>query len=77
MGKGITEADIAAEIAAFLEAEYPDYSAQGYATTREIATAWGVGMDKATKKLQRAVEDGLMEKVIDRSRVAWWRLKKE
>lgn len=77
MGKGITDVDIAAEIAAFLEAEYQDYSAQGYATTREIATAWGVTMDKAKNKLQRAVEDGLMEKVIDRSRVAWWRLKKE
>ncbi len=77
MGKGITDADIAAEIAAYLDAEYPDYRAQGYVTTREMAIAWGVTMDKAAKRLQRAVDDGKMEKVIDRSRVAWWRLKKE
>lgn len=75
MAESITEADIAAEIAAYLDAEYPDYRAQGYVTTRDMATAWGVTIEKANKRLERAYADGLMEKVIDRSRWAWWKKK--
>lgn len=72
----ITEATIAAEIAAYLEAEYPDYAAQGYATTREIANQMGLPTDIASKRLARAVQDGKMEMVLDRSRRAWWRVKR-
>jgi hypothetical protein len=72
---GITEDDIAAEIARYLEAEYPDYAAQGYAKTADIAAQMGLPTEIARKRLLRAVQDGKMEMLLDRSRQAWWRKK--
>lgn len=71
----ITQDDIAAEIAAYLEAEYPDYTAQGYAKTADIAKEMGLPTELARKRLMRAVQDGKMEMILDRSRLAWWRKK--
>ena len=71
----VTEDDIAAEIARYLDAEYPDYAAQGYAKTADIAASWRLPIEKARKRLIRAVQDGKMEMLLDRSRQAWWRKK--
>lgn len=75
MAESITQDDIAAEIAAYLEAEYPDYTAQGYAKTADIAKEMGLPTELARKRLMRAVQDGKMEMILDRSRRAWWRKK--
>ena len=71
----ITTDDIAAEIAKYLEAEYPDYAAQGYAKTAACAAEMGLPTEIARKRLLRAVQDGKMEMLLDRSRQAWWRVK--
>ena len=71
----ITTDDIAAEIAKYLEAEYPDYAAQGYAKTADIAKESGLQTEIMRKRLIRAVQDGKMEMLLDRSRQAWWRRK--
>jgi hypothetical protein len=71
----ITQDDIAAEIAAYLEAEYPDYGAQGYAKTADIAKEMRLPTELARKRLLRAVQDGKMETILDRSRQSWWRRK--
>lgn len=75
MAESITQDDIAAEIAAYLEAEYPDYTVQGYAKTADIAKEMGLPTELARKRLMRAVQDGKMEMILDRSRLAWWRKK--
>ena len=71
----ITLDEIAAEIAAYLEAEYPDYAAQGYAKTADIAKEMRLPTEIARKRLLRAVQDGKMETLLDRSRQSWWRKK--
>ena len=71
----ITTDDIAAEIAKYLEAEYPDYAAQGYAKTAACAKEMDLPTEIARKRLLRAVQDGKMEMILDRSRQAWWRKK--
>ena len=71
---GITTDDVLAEIAAYLEE--PDYAAMGYRTTADIAAIMGLAPEKAIKKLNREYVKGNVEKVIDRSRQAWWRLKR-
>ena len=70
----ITTDDILAEIAAYLEE--PDYAAQGYRTTADIAAAMSLPQEQARKVLDREHTKGNVEKVIDRSRRAWWRVKK-
>ena len=67
--------EIAAEIAAYLEAEYPDYAAQGYAKTADIAKESGLQTEIMRKRLLRAVQDGKMVMLLDRGRQAWWRKK--
>jgi len=71
----ITTDDIAAEIARYLDAEYPDYAAQGYAKTADIAAEMGLPTEIARKRLLRAVQDGKMEMILNRSRQALWRKK--
>ena len=73
MDQGITQDDIAAEIAAYLAV--PDYYADGWRQTGEIAKAHGVSVEKAGKLLEKAVRSGRMEKVKDSSNRAWWRVK--
>ena len=71
----MTEEGIAAEIAAYLAEEYPDYTAQGYAKTADIAREMNLPTEIARKRLLRAVQDGKAEMILTRSRQAMWRLK--
>jgi hypothetical protein len=73
MDKGITAEQISAEIAAYLDE--PDYHAEGYVSTAEIAQAWGISVDSAYRRLNRAYEQGRMDKRVNGSRMAWWKKK--
>ena len=73
MDQGITQDDIMAEIVAYLDV--PDYYADGWRQTRDIAISKGVSVEKAGKLLEKAVRSGRMEKVKDSSNRAWWRVK--
>ena len=66
--------DVLAEIANYLEE--PNYTAMGYRMTVDIAESMGLPTEKAIKKLNREHVKGNVEKVVDRSRRAWWRVKK-
>jgi hypothetical protein len=66
--------DVLAEIAAYLDD--PDYEAQGYRLTSDIAASMGLSSEKARKRLDREHAKGNIEKVIDRSHRAWWRVKR-
>ena len=54
----------------------PDYRAESWFQTREFAEAKGVSVEKAGKLLEKAVRSGRMEKLLDSSRSAWWRVKR-
>ena len=69
----ITRDDITAEIIAYLSE--PDYYADGWRTTSQIAEGMGSGIEYARKRLEREVKDGRMETLLDKSRRAWWRVK--
>ena len=69
----VTQDDIMAEIVAYLDA--PDYYAEGWRTTTQIAEAMAAGIEFARKRLEREVKDGRMETLLDKSRRAWWRVK--
>jgi len=73
MGESVTQDDIMAEIVAYLDV--PDYYADGWRQTRDIAISKGVSVEKAGKLLEKAVRSGRMEKLLDGSRRAWWRKK--
>jgi hypothetical protein len=49
----------------------PNYYDQGYVKTADIAKAMGVSIGVAYSKLNR---DQRFEKLIDKSRQAWWRM---
>lgn len=66
--------EITAEIAAYLE--QPDYYAEGWRTTRQLAERQGITMAKADKLLNKLMDAGTFEKMIDPSRRAWWRVKR-
>lgn len=66
---------LAAEIASVLKVT--DYHAQGYATTREVADQLGESVSNTAAKLERAAEDGLIERLQDSRKRLWWRLPKE
>jgi len=70
---GVTQDDIMAEIVAYLDA--PDYYAEGWRTTRQIAESKGIAMAKADKLLNKLVTCGTFEKILDGSNRAWWRVK--
>ena len=67
-----TDEQITAEIAAYLE--QPDYYAEGWRTTRQLAESKGIPMSKADKLLNKLAVAGTLEKMIDGSGRAWWRL---
>lgn len=73
MAGDVTVDDILEEIANYLNE--PDYYAEGYRTTREIAERVGMSVELMSGRLERAAREGALEKVIDKSRRAWWRLK--
>ena len=66
--------EIAAEIAAYLDE--PDYSTEGYVSTAAMAKEWGISVDAAYRRLNRAYEQGRMDKRVNGSRMAWWKLRK-
>ena len=72
--ESITAEQITAEIAAYLE--QPDYYAEGWRTTRQIAERQGMTVGKAEKILLKQVSAGKLERIIVGGR-AWWRKKKE
>ena len=71
--ESMTAAEIAAEIAAYLDE--PDYAAEGYVSTADIAAVWGISVDTAYRRLNRAYEQGKMDKRVNGSRMAWWKKK--
>lgn len=71
--ESITQDEITAEIIAYLSE--PDYYAEGWRTTREIAEGMGKDYEYTRQRLEREVKDGRMETLLDRSRRAWWRVK--
>lgn len=71
--ESITQDEITAEIIAYLSE--PDYHAEGWRTTAQIAGSMGKGIEYARKRLEREVKDGRMETLLDKSRKAWWRVK--
>ena len=71
--ESVTQDEITAEIIAYLSE--PDYYAEGWRTTTQIAEAMGNGIEFARKRLEREVKDGRMETLLDKSRRAWWRVK--
>ena len=72
--EGITIDEITAEIASYLE--IPDNWAEGWRTTRQLAESKGIPMAKADKMLNKLANSGTLEKMIDSSNRAWWRVKK-
>ncbi|MFA5379278.1 MAG: hypothetical protein WC455_26215 [Dehalococcoidia bacterium] len=70
MGEGVTQDEILAEIVAYLS--QPDYYAEGWRLTADIAKAMGIKAGLAYKKLS---DSGQYDKLLDRSRRAWWRKK--
>ena len=73
MGESVTKDDILAEIVAYLS--QPDYYAEGWRTTRQIAESKGIAMAKADKLLNKLATCGMFEKILDGSNRAWWRVK--
>lgn len=70
MGESVTLDEITAEIVAYLSE--PDYYADGWRQTADIAKAMELTMAIAYKRL---ADSGKFDKILDRSRRAWWRLK--
>ena len=70
MGESITQDEILLEIISYLK--QPDYHAEGWRQTADIAKAMGLTMAIAYKRL---ADSGKFDKLIDRSRRAWWRKK--
>jgi hypothetical protein len=70
MGESITQDDILSEIISYLK--QPDYHAEGWRQTREIADASGIPVSLAYKRLK---DSGLYDMIKDRSNRAWWRKK--
>ena len=66
--------EITAEIASYLE--IPDNWANGWRTTRQLAESKGIPMAKADKLLNKLAVAGTLEKMIDSSNRAWWRVRK-
>lgn len=71
--ESITQDAILSEIIAYIDR--PDLHAEGWRTTSEIAEAMGLSVGVAAKRLEKALAEGGMEKVLDQSRRAWWRVK--
>jgi hypothetical protein len=75
----VTIDDILAEIAAYIVP--PDYYAEGWRTTLQIFEAAleleeGLTMEAVRKRLERDYKRGKLEKFVDESRCAWWRVKR-
>lgn len=68
--QGKLQDEITAEIVAYLSE--PDYYAEGWRQTADIAEAMGVKVELAYKRL---ADSGKFDKILDRSRRAWWRKK--
>ena len=73
MASDVTVDDILEELAEYLNE--PDYYAEGWRTTRQIAERMGIAVENMINRLEREVRDGTMEKVLDKSRRSWWRKK--
>ena len=73
MAGDVTVDDILDEIADYFSE--PDYYAEGYRTTREIAERLGMTVENTIGRLERAAREGVMEKVQDKSKKSWWRMK--
>ena len=69
----LTIDEITAEIVAYLSE--PDYYAEGWRQTREIADAMGATVSFASKRLERLCASGVFEKVLGKDNKAWWRKK--
>jgi hypothetical protein len=74
MGESITQDEITAEIIAYLSE--PDYYAEGWRTTSWLAREWNKDIEFTRKRLEREVKAGRMGTMLDKSRRAWWRVKK-
>lgn len=54
-----------------------DYHAQGWVTTRDVANQLGESISTTAGRLERAAEQGLVERFLDGRKRLWWRLPKE